>query len=87
LSASAKIFLLAAEVRRGDKESDAMDIGDGSAICTSTGDSTTVFERLKGVLVSFLGCLFALAVGDSIDNWLMSVLEGKPVSSPLLTDD
>jgi hypothetical protein len=78
LSPSAKIFLpeYVVDVRRGDKEREAMDIGDGSAICISIGESTTVLERLNGVRVSFFGGRAPLLEGDSSDSWLMSVLDG-----------
>ena len=56
------------EVRRGDKESEAIEIGEGSPICTSTGESITVLERLNGVRVSRFCGLFPLDVGDSSDS-------------------
>src|SRR5699024_2207242 len=79
-SGSAKIFLpdpvFCAAVRRGDNEREAIDIGEGSAICMSTGESITVLERHSGVRVSFLISLFPFADGDSWDRWLLSVFAG-----------
>src|ERR1700744_2911129 len=60
----------AAEVRRGDRESEAMEMGEGSPIWTSIGDSTTVFDRQNGVRASRFGSFLVCEVGDSRETWL-----------------
>ena len=81
-------FDLAAVVRRGDKEREAMDMGDGSTICTSDGDpSHSVRDRLKGVREVFFDPRDACALGEPTDSPVRSVVEGKSLSSFVLTEE
>jgi hypothetical protein len=77
-------------LRRGDSESDAIEIGDGSAISISIGvpcpcPANIVCARPNGVLVLFLRTL--VGSGDSIDKSVSSVEDGKSDSPFVLTDD
>ena len=94
-AAAAKIFLLlgmldavAAAVRRGESERHAMDIGDGSTIWTSMGESNWVRARDNGPRARFFGGVFdSITGGESIERLLMSVDEGKSVSALVLTEE
>ena len=90
----AKIFdpalgAFVAPLRRGERESEAIDIGDGSDISTSIGvpapPANIVWARPNGVRVLFLSAL--TGSGESIDNSVKSVDEGKSISPFVLTDD
>ena len=78
-------------LRLGDRESDAMDIGDGSDISTSIGVPGTacsrpakVCARAKAPLALFFrGCVGS---GESMERSVRSVVEGKSVSPLVLTE-
>ena len=79
---------LAATVRRGDRERQAMDMGDGSTIWTSMGESNCVRARESGPRVRFLGgVLDSTTGGESKERLLRSVIDGKSVSAAVLTDE
>lgn len=88
--AAAKIFLpvlgaLAPPFRRGDKANDAIDIGEGSAISTSIGVPANIVWALpKGVRVLFFNAF--TGSGDSIDNSVRSVVDGKSPSPFVLIE-
>lgn len=92
LAAAAKMFLLlgmpVASVLRGESERQAMDMGDGSTICTSIGESNWVLARDRGPRAVLRGGVLDLTAGvESIDRLLRSVVEGKSVSALVLTDE
>ena len=67
-----------------------MDIGEGSAIWTSSGESNWVRARESGPRDRFLGGVLDSAVivgGDSMERLLRSVMEGKSVSPLVLTEE
>lgn len=92
---AANIFLLvemvgaiAATLRRGDSERQAIDIGDGSTIWTSMGESKCVRARESGPRARFLGgVLDSIAGGESMERLLRSVIDGKSVPAAVLTDE
>ena len=98
-AAAAKIFLLfgiadAAPVRRGESEREAMDMGEGSDIWTSMGESYVVRARENGVRVVFfgwgLGCEVGLDVDEvceSRERELKSVEEGKEADISVIAED
>ena len=92
----AKIFLLlgmlfaaVAPVRRGDSDRQAIDMGDGSPICTSIGESNCVRARLNGVRLALLGAskLGFSREGESRERLLMSVVDGKSEEVLVPTDE
>ena len=93
--AAAKMFLLlgmllafAAAVRRGERERQAIDMGDGSTIWTSMGESNWVRARVKGVRLFFFGGVCDSTIGgESMERLLRSVEDGKSVSALVLTDE
>lgn len=75
-----------APLRRGERESEAMDMGDGSAISISIGvPANIVWARPKGVLVLFLRAL--VGSGESIERSVRSVESGKSPSPLVLTEE
>lgn len=82
------LFELAAAVRRGDNAKQAIDIGDGSAIWTSIGESKFVRARDRGPRALLFGGVFDATIGeDSTDKLLRSVVDGNSVSALVLTDE
>ena len=80
----------AAAVRRGDRERQAIDMGEGSAMWTSSGESNWVRARESGPRDRFLGGVLDSTVivgGESMLRLLRSVIEGKSVSPLVLTDE
>lgn len=74
--------------RRGERDKDAIDIGEGSDISTSIGvpaPAAYVCARPNGVLVLFLRGF--MGSGESIESSVKSVDEGKSMSPLVLTDD
>ena len=67
----------AAALRRGERAREEMDMGEGSAMATSAGESNVVLERVKGVLEDFfglaLGLVFVDERGESMERLLKSV--------------
>lgn len=88
--AAAKMFLTgwcgwAPPLRLGDRDRDAIDMGEGSPISTSMGVPTNIVWALpKGVRVPFLTAF--VGSGDSIDNSVRSVVDGKSPSPEVLTE-
>ncbi len=90
-AAAAKMFWLfgmpeaaAAAVRRGESEREAIDMGEGSDIWTSMGESYWVRAREKGVRVVFFGWGIGFEVafeeeGESRERELRSVDDRKEV--------
>jgi hypothetical protein len=64
-----------------------MEMGEGSPIWTSIGDSTTVFDRQNGVRASRFGGFLVCEVGDSRETWLRSMLDGASDSSVMLLEE
>lgn len=67
-----------------------MDMGEGSAMWTSIGESNWVRARESGPRDRFLGGVLDSTVivgGDSMERLLRSVIEGKSVSALVLTDE
>jgi len=89
--AAAKMFrvelgALVAPLRRGEREREAMEIGDGSAISISIGvPANIVCARPNGVRALFLRAF--VGSGESSDNSVRSVDDGKSQSPFVLTDD
>ena len=80
--------VFAAAVRRGERERQAIDIGEGSTICTSIGESNPVRALANAVRVLFLGgVLDWMTGGDSPERLLKSVNDGKSESVSVLTDE
>jgi hypothetical protein len=72
--------------RRGDRDNEAIEIGDGSAISMSIGVPANIVCALpNGVRVLFFRTL--AGSGESIDNSVISVVEGNSPSALVLTDD
>lgn len=82
------LFPLAAAVRRGDNDKQAIDMGEGSAMWTSIGESKFVRARDKGPRALLFGGVFEITTGgESMAKLLRSVVDGKSVSALVLTDE
>lgn len=78
----------AAAVRRGERERQAIDIGEGSTICTSIGESNSVRARDKVVRVLLLGgVLDSMSGVELMERLLKSVDDGKSESAFVLKDE